>query len=340
MRLLAKTILISFFIGLSFGTYLYFTYDHRPERIAISLLSAVTIGTLMMVVITFRHYGTAWVNNPLAKASVMVVMLVAAALTGSEITFILRALIITREAYMPFSGGSLYILNVLIVLVTGMPTYVSEEWKNVLDNRIVSQQYRLLQLEQQNTRFELELLRAKVNPHFLYNVHNTIAGLISKDPAKAEILVMLLSRFFRFTLNKSSATFHSVGDELEIVDTYLHMQYIRYENRMLYSISADAEIRQLQMPSFILQPLVENAIKHGLEVTPGSGYVHVSITTEGNDIMLSVSDSGPSFPETPGAGLGLQLVTDKLKLLYGDDFSLSWYNTPEKYVRITFPIQH
>lgn len=340
MRLVVKTIAISIAIGLSFGTYLYFTYDHRPVRIALSLLYAVDIGLLMMAAITFRHYGTAWVSNPVAKVVIMIVMLAAAALIGSEITLMLRAFILARSSYVPVSGGSIYILNILIVLVTGVPIYINEELKSVMDSRILNQQYRLLQLEQQNTRFELELLRAKVNPHFLYNVHNTIAGLISQDPAKAEALVMLLSRFFRFTLNKTSATFHTVEDELEIVDTYLRMQCMRYESRMIYTIKAENAIRQLPMPSFILQPLVENAIKHGLEATPGNGYIHISVVTEENSLVLTVSDSGPPFPSTPGTGLGLQLVTDKLRLLYNDNFTLSWHNNPEKYVRITIPSQH
>jgi LytS/YehU family sensor histidine kinase len=176
-----------------------------------------------------------------------------------------------------------------------------------------------------------------VNPHFLYNVHNTIAGLISTDPAKAEMLVMLLSRFFRFTLNNASATFHTVGDELAIVDTYLRMQYIRYESRMTYTITADNNVKQMQMPSFILQPLVENAVKHGLEAIPGNGYIDVTVAEENDDLTLTVSDSGPSFPATPGTGLGLQLVMNKLKLLYNDRFTVSWHNTPEKYVRIAFP---
>ncbi len=149
MRLVVKTIAISIAIGLSFGTYLYFTYDHRPVRIALSLLYAVDIGLLMMVAITFRHYGTAWVSSPVAKAVIMIFMLAAAALVGSEVTFILRALILTRSGYVPFNGGSVYILNILIVLVAGVPIYISEELKNVMDNRILNQQYRLLQLEQQ-----------------------------------------------------------------------------------------------------------------------------------------------------------------------------------------------
>ncbi|SDH47908.1 sensor histidine kinase [Chitinophaga filiformis] len=336
MRLVIKTLLICILIGLAFGSYLFFTYDHRPIRIIVSLLSSVNIGSLMMLAIYHRHYFTNISAYQAVKVMIMIVLLVAAALLGSELTFLMRALL-TGERYIAFDGGSIYILNILVVMVTAMPLYVSEEWKSMLNARILHQQYRVLQLEQQQTAFELELLRAKINPHFLYNMHNTIAGLISKDPQKAEELVLLLSRFFRFTLNKDSATFHTVQDELEIITTYLHMQQIRYESRMSYHITADPATLHLQIPSFILQPLVENAVKHGIETSATGGVIDVSILIEGTQLLIRIADSGPAFPDTPGSGMGLQMVMNKLRLLYADDFKIELNNTPEKYVRITIP---
>nr|WP_199081848.1 histidine kinase [Pedobacter sp. ASV19] len=235
------------------------------------------------------------------------------------------------------SGGSIYILNILIVLVIGIPVYVSEESKSELNSRISNQQFRVLQLEQQQTVFELELLRAKVNPHFLYNVHNTIAGLISKDPPKAEELVMLLSKFFRFTLNKGSVTFHTVQDELEVVETYLHMQHIRFEDRMKYIIDADSQTLNLNIPSFVLQPLVENAVKHGIETCTESGLIVVRVVLDGDKMVISIRDSGPSFSDKPSGGLGIQMVMNKLKLLYADGFKIEFHNNPEKYVCLTIP---
>lgn len=331
-----KTILISIFVGLSFGTYLYFNYDHRPLRIIISTFSSLTIGSLMMLTIYFRHYFTVLTSYQSIKVIIITGLLIVVALLGSELTLAMLAYL-SDEKYVPLSAGSVYILNILVVLVTGLPIYVSEEWKVVLNSKMLNQQYQLLQLEQQHTLFELELLRAKVNPHFLYNVHNTIAGLISKNPAKAEELVLLLSRFFRLSLNKGSITYHSVTDEMEIISTYLHMQQIRYGKRITYTITAEPATLNLQIPSFILQPIVENAVKHGIEKMPEDGSVEVNILTEELYMTITVSDSGPLFPDQPGGGLGLQLVINKLKLLYKDDFIFELHNTPEKYVKLQIP---
>lgn len=339
MHAALKTLLVCLLIGLSFGLYLYFNYDHRPVRVVISMLSSVSIGSLMMLAIYQRQYFTSITIYEGLKVLIMIGLLIMAALAGSEITFLLQAPI-TGQTYKPFTGGGVYALNILVALVAGIPMYVSEEWKSTANNRILNQQYRLLQLEQQTTLFELELLRAKINPHFLYNVHNTIAGLIPQNPARAEELVLLLSKFFRFTLNKNSATFHLLADELDIINTYLQMQQIRFSERLTYRVNAAPDTLHLQFPSFVLQPLVENAVKHGIETGIENGFINVDIILQHGNIIVTVADSGRSFPDTPGAGQGLRMVLNKLKLLYGGDFKFELINSPQKHVALTIAIRN
>ncbi|WP_167016848.1 sensor histidine kinase [Chitinophaga sp. Cy-1792] len=225
----------------------------------------------------------------------------------------------------------------MIVIVIGIPMYVSEEWRSQLNNRILQQQYRLLQLEQQQTLFELELLRAKINPHFLYNVHNSIAGLISTNPQKAEQLVILLSKFFQFTISKNSNAFHTISDEVDIISTYLHMQQIRYESRMKFNIQVDPAAHHLSIPSFILQPLVENAVKHGIERSSDKGDINVNIKLSGDNIVIIIHDTGPAFPVEPSSGIGLHMVMNKLKLLYASGYDFELINFPSKHVRLSIP---
>lgn len=331
-----KVVALCITIGLCFGIYLYFTYDHRISRIVTSVLSSLCIGSLMTLAIYFRNYFTDLIPFQYAKVLIVIVLLIIAALIGSELTLFLNS-VFFNSAYAFMDGRDVYILNILIALVTGIPMYISEEWRDTLNSRVLTQQLKLLQMQQQNTTFELELLRAKINPHFLYNVHNTIAGLIAKDPQKAERMVMLLSKFFRFTLSKSSATYHSIADEIDIIKTYLELQAIRYETRLSYDINADAQILTLQMPSFILQPLVENSIKHGIEKISGKGSITVDIALHDQQINIKVADTGADFPEFPGTGTGLLTVHNKLRLLYNENFSINFNKSPEKYVELIFP---
>jgi len=340
MRRAIITLLICILAGLAFGLLQYFTYDPRPARILIQVASCVIIGSLVMHAVYQRNYLLVFIRHAGLKAVAMTGLLVAAGLLGTEITFMLAPLWAPGAQYHFGQGGSIYALNILVVLFIGIPAYVHEEWKQVAEQQISRQAYRVLQLEQAQTLFELELLRAKVNPHFLYNVHNTIAGLISKDPEKAETLVLLLSKFFRFTLNKNSATFHTISDELEIVRTYLHMQQIRFEDRMQYEIKVNGDALPLQIASFVLQPLVENAVKHGIEGHAGGGRIDLDINREADRVVIVIGDDGPAFPLEPGNGNGLQLVINKLHLLYADAFSLTFYNTPEKYVQLTIPLRY
>ncbi len=337
MHLIIKTLLASLFIGLSFGIYLYIVYDPHWQRIATSLISAVTIGALMMACIYQRRH-ILWISpHQSLKVLMMIVLLCAAALIGTEFTLFSQELLKPDGRYVLLSGGNIYVLNLLIVLVTGIPIYVSEETKESLNTRLMSQQYRLLQLEKQQAEAELELLRAKVNPHFLYNVHNTIAGLIHSNPMKAEKMILLLSSFFRFTLNKASTGFHPLKDELDIVETYLQLQQIRYEKRLNYHIQAAPELLPYPIPSFLLQPLVENAVKHGIEKSAGEGSITLKLHSENQQLQLSIADSGPDFPDVPGTGHGLSIIISKLNLLYQNNYSLELINKPYKHVRITLP---
>lgn len=334
-----RTVLLCILIGLAFGVFFFFAYDRQPVRIVINVISTVTIGPMMMLVIHFRFYLTRFFRQDGVRTLVMIIALTATALAGTELTLILQSALPSGAGYHAFSGGSVYFLNILIVLVTGIPIYVSEESKSRLAMRIADQQYRMLQLEQQRTAAELQSLRAKVNPHFLYNVHNTIAGLIPKDPLKAEQLVLLLSGFFRSTLSKDSSGFHAVRDELEIADTWLRMQHIRFGDRLSYAIRADPESLDRPVPSFLLQPLIENAVKHGIEPLMGGGWVEVQIVPEQSGLLIRVADSGVAFPERPVAGHGIQMVLTKLKLLYGNDFVFELNNDP-KYVHLFIPGTH
>lgn len=340
MRNAFRVILIAGAIGLSFGLYRYFWYGHHALDIVGSVMSCLIIGSLMMAVIYGRHYFLPAGIAAGGKALVVTLLLILASGVGTALYFLLLSWLPGGPPFRLPGQSSTYILNVLIVVVAGIPIYASEEGRRQLSGLVQSQQYRVLQLEQQQQAIELELLRAKVNPHFLYNVHNTIAGLIPTAPEKAETLVLLLSKFFRASLSMNSHTFHSLEAELDIVTTYLQMQQLRFGDRMQFSLHVPAGTEQWMVPSFILQPIVENAVKHGIEACTGGGTITITVQEKGGQLTYTITDPGTPFTGTPGSGAGLKLVTGKLQLLYGNAFRVIFNNPPEKYVSITFPSQH
>jgi two-component system, LytTR family, sensor kinase len=205
-----------------------------------------------------------------------------------------------------------------------------------ISRKISDQEYQLLNLEKLKTRAELDALQARINPHFLYNSLNSIASLVHVDPDKAEEMTLLLSKLFRYTTGrKTNDYFDTIENELEMVRTYLQVEKVRFGDRLLFTTEVtDEALKELQVPKFILQPIVENAIKHGIAKVAEQGKIIVKIYEQDGFLHLCVHDNGPLFPETMGAGYGIRSIQDKLKLLYGDDAKLELINVPLKSVNI------
>ncbi|MCY7353236.1 MAG: histidine kinase [Cytophagaceae bacterium] len=202
--------------------------------------------------------------------------------------------------------------------------------------RFWEQEAQMLKLNELKTRAELDALQAKINPHFLHNALNSIASLVHTDPDKAERMTLLLSKFFRYSTSVTSQYYDTVDHELEMVSTYLDVEKVRFDERLSYSIELqDERLRQRLIPRFLLQPLVENAIKHGISKRADDGQIRLVIEAKADRLIFCLHDNGPPFPENLGSGYGLQSIRDKLRLLCGPDATLELVNQPQKHVKIS-----
>ncbi|RZK43983.1 MAG: hypothetical protein EOO90_01625 [Pedobacter sp.] len=196
----------------------------------------------------------------------------------------------------------------------------------------------LVKLNQSKTEAELQALQSKINPHFLYNALNSIVSLIHEDPDRAEEMTLKLSKLFRYSINHSQESFCSIREEIEILNTYLDIEKVRFGDRIRFTISVPDDLNTLQVPRFLLQPLVENSLKHGLKDVPENGEIEVVIRREGQRLVLSIHDNGVAFPDNLAAGYGIQSTFDKLQLLYKDDYEMQINNQPKKHIKISIPI--
>jgi len=193
----------------------------------------------------------------------------------------------------------------------------------------IERQSRESVLTQQVTEAELRALRAQVNPHFLFNSLNTVADLIVRDPARAEAMTLRLASVFRHVLAHAARPLTSIRDEIEFLRTYLYIEEARFGDRLQVEIDMVPAIANQHMPSLILQPLVENALKHGLGPKPGPGRLWISAHPHGDQVRLRVEDDGmgprrgvPPGQRTASAGLGLSNVAERLETLYHDRASV------------------
>ncbi len=203
----------------------------------------------------------------------------------------------------------------------------------LLSNQILAGRY-----EQQKAllaQSEIKLLHAQVNPHFLFNALNTISAVIRIDPERARQLVQSLSTFFRKNLKRPSGD-ASLGDEIEHVNAYLQIELARFTGRLTVDIDVPDELRHARLPAFSLQPVVENAIKHGTSQLLGSGHVRITARREGGDLLLSVEDNAGLYEEKPGGdGLGMTIVDRRIRNRYGEAYGVAIACEPDVFTRVT-----
>jgi sensor histidine kinase YesM len=199
---------------------------------------------------------------------------------------------------------------------------------------IIENEQKISNLKELKAKAELKSLQSHINPHFLYNALNSIAGLVHTSPDKSEKMVLSLSNLFRYSINKKGKQMSTITEEVVMVQNYLAIESERFGERLQVTITVDDEIKDKEIPMFLLQPLIENAIKHGVSKIRTRGEIVLKIEKETNAIVVTVHDNGPDFPEGLVSGYGLQMVHDLLRLCYGDKASLSWENTPEKKISI------
>lgn len=185
---------------------------------------------------------------------------------------------------------------------------------------------------------EIKLLHAQVNPHFLFNALNTLLAVIRKDSDKAGQLVQYLSTFFRKNL-KRSAEMVSLGDELEHVNAYLQIELARFPTQLQVDLQVADALLMHKLPAFTLQPLVENAIKHGTSQLLSHGLIIIRAYRRQDEVIVEVEDNAglyqPKSTSNAEGGLGMGIVDKRLRAKFGDNYGLSVSCETDCFTRIT-----
>jgi signal transduction histidine kinase len=191
------------------------------------------------------------------------------------------------------------------------------------------------------TEAELKALKAQINPHFFFNTLNTIAALIPSDPALAETSVERLAQMFRYALNGSERGQVSLAEELAFVDDYLEIERARFGERMQITREIDSRALSTPVPSLILQPLVENAVKHGRS-DDGSIALEIRVALTDACVRITIADQGPGMPAGyrigDGPGHGLRNVDERLRKTYGRGLEVEKNEPGGTVVSICIPV--
>lgn len=193
--------------------------------------------------------------------------------------------------------------------------------------RYRERELRTAQLEARLTRAHLQVLKMQLDPHFLFNALNTISVLVYRDPEGADRMICLLSDFLRLSLQNADREQVRLEEELDFLEHYLAIQRARFGERLAVEVKVEPEARKAQVPSLILQPLVENSIRHGMRRDGSPLVVGISARLLGRRrLEVQVADNGAGLPaggeRAIREGIGLSNTRARLRQLYGDDYQL------------------
>lgn len=342
-------LLIAYLLWSASGALFGFLLSHFY---AINLLNSIFVNLLGMLILgvvsTSAYFVSA--NVQLTQQSFIVAFLLvsgASLFAGSLQILVYQILDIAYESLFDrgsFLAGAPGILLPIFVVNVVVYAFSLLVYDAMISNRA------LKGIEQQETAralwaksAELKALRAQIDPHFLFNSLNSISALTSINPDKARAMVIELSQFYRESLTISDAALISVDKEIAICKHFIAIETIRYGDKLKLDIELDPQAVDCQLPPLCLQPLLENAIKHGIAQLKVADPINVKIAVQHNKLYVLVANDIPpeqslvSRPE--GTQIGLDNLRSRLALLFGDEAYCGWSATAGRFeVELIFPL--
>ena len=220
-----------------------------------------------------------------------------------------------------FTGWTNLLLGVLlgIVLFIFYNFYEKQKEKEI----------NLIRLEEEKTRAELLSLHARINPHFLFNSLNSIASLVYSDQEATENMIENLSELMRYTLNSAKKEQVTIKEEIDIVKKYLYIEKIRFNERLNFSITIDKDTENFLIPPLLIQPIIENSIKHCISKFRDGGTITVNSIIKNGLLEISITDAGKksstklsNIGTVTGTGFGFEYIEKRLKIMYSDKFTI------------------
>lgn len=219
--------------------------------------------------------------------------------------------------------------------------YYVEEKQFIAEKRISSERNKKLNNDKLITETHLKLLQAQIEPHFLFNTLTSILVLSEKEPRKAKIMHDNFMQYLKATLAKTRASVTTIGQDIKLIKAYLDIFKVRMKKRMQYSIEADDEVIDQPFPSMLIQPIVENAIKHGLEPNIKGGDIRIKVTKqERSRLRWEIADTGPGMSDKADMGTGLSNVIERIETLYGKEGHFSIKDNKPSGVKVTLEVPY
>ena len=280
------------------------------------LFVSLSIGWSVNLAFVLMHD---WLSNKIGPwlAPVPVVAL------GLAVGLLIAGVLIGNHPLFFFSQSFVTLGLALFFGITGSLIFSTRERLRTTKERLAEVELRQSRQEKMLAETELKLLQAQIEPHFLFNTLSHITQLVHNDPELAVDTLENLTTLLRASLARTRTEEATLGQEIDFASAYLAIQATRMQGRLRYEIDLPDELREIPLPPLLVQPLLENAVIHGIEAAREGGEVSFTASRIDDELILSVCDTGAGISETgANGGTGLRNVRDRLRLRYGPKASL------------------
>ncbi|HYV17510.1 MAG TPA: histidine kinase [Verrucomicrobiae bacterium] len=292
----------------------------EPTVLVIGILFGNVVGFTVFLTSTLLPPRLREVG-PVLRALLVGLALFSGAVAGTAFAFYLFPLFVLRDLRQALTVGA---INAVLALAVGSVVHVYEalRWRLAESLREVEEvRLREARLREQAALAELAALQARINPHFFFNTLNTISSLVEEDPRRAGDIVTTLAELFRYTFRAAESRPVRLEEELEFVRRYLTIEQARFGERLRVVSDVTPAALQIPVAGLLLQPLVENAVGHGVATLRRGGTVRIAARVESDELVVEVSDDGRGLPphgDPIRPGHGLDNVRQRLATLYGE----------------------
>jgi len=320
---------IAMFIQDIFKSYGSFTDNKDAYFLTLSLFCGFCITLVMRRV--YRYF-----YNQKRSILFYILILCISSVLGGFVWFVIRETIITPLHGMIILGKGYEILDLSVYqalskilnfswpLVPWSTLYFGLKfWIDLLDARDKFEKALLLAQKSQ-----LQMLRYQLNPHFLFNSLNSIQALVYEDPRHADKMITELAEFLRFALRDKDKLFVPLREEAEVAERYLSMEQTRFPERLKYTIKVTEEAAEVRVIAFLLQPFVENAIKHGMKSSPDNFFINIDCHTKEKKLYIKIENTGVWIETNSNTGTGIQNVFERLNNAYPGKYQLNIIKNP------------
>jgi signal transduction histidine kinase len=340
------------FIGIVFTLQSYFTSfrSEKPTPLFDSLYLQMTWSYLWALATPLVLWAASrlpiernnWMRSALLHAPLCIVLSVFVTAVGHVLMWLYWGWGLGR----PFSFermGRFVVANfsegVGIYLLIALTSYAFSYYRKFRESQVQT-----LKLEAQLSQAQLHALKMQLHPHFLFNTLHSISALLNKDTDSARRMITRLGDFLRLTLDNSGAQEVTLQKEIEFLSCYLEIERIRFQDRLVTRVEVPHQALDAKVPNLILQPIVENAIRHGIAPRSTPGLIEIGVEQQNGTLRIQVRDNGPGLPEHRTAenlfqrGLGLANTETRLERLYGADHLFDFSNNPAGGLVVTLEI--